>query len=44
MQLFGGLDILSFVRKSLLNWIGHMNGMGSKSKVSQVFKTNPQGN
>jgi len=44
MQLFGGLDIPSFVRKSLLNWIGHANRMDSKRKLSQEFKTNPQGN
>jgi hypothetical protein len=44
IQLFGDLDILSFVRKSLLSWIGHINRMNSKRKVSQVFKTNIQGN
>jgi len=43
MQLLGDLDILSFVRISRLNWIGHVNRMGSKGKVSQVFKNNPQG-
>ena len=36
-QLFGDLDILSFVRKCRLNWIGHVNRMDSKRKVSQVF-------
>jgi len=44
MQLFGHLDILSFVRISQLNWIGHVNKMDSKRKVSQVFNSNPQGN
>ena len=45
MQLFGDLvlDILSFVRISRLYWIGHVNGMDSKIKVSQVFKSNAQG-
>jgi hypothetical protein len=43
MQLFGDLDILSFGRISRLNWIGHVNRMGRKIKVSQVFKNNPQG-
>ena len=45
MQLFGDLDldILSFVRISRLNWIGHVNGMDSKIKVSQVFNSNAQG-
>ena len=44
MQLFGDLDIrvLSFVRISWLNWIGHVNGMDSKRKVSQVFNNNFQ--
>jgi hypothetical protein len=43
MQLFGDLDILSFVRISQLKWIGHINRMDSKRKVSQVFNNNPQG-
>jgi hypothetical protein len=30
MLLFGDLDILSFVRISRLNWIGHLNRMDSK--------------
>ncbi len=33
MQLCGGVDILSFVRISRLNWIGCVNGMDSKRKV-----------
>jgi len=43
MQLFGDLDILSFVRIIWLNWIGHVNRMDSKIKVSQVFNNKPQG-
>jgi len=43
MQLFGDLDILSFVRKSRLNWIGHVNRKNNKRKVSLVFNNNPQG-
>jgi hypothetical protein len=43
MQLFGDLDKLSFVRVSLLNWIGRANRMDCKGKVSQVFEDNPQG-
>jgi hypothetical protein len=43
MQLFGDLDILSFVRINQLKWIGHVNRMDSKRKVSQVFNNNPQG-
>ena len=42
-QLCGDLDMLSFVRISLLNWIGRVNTMGSERKVSQVFNNNRQG-
>jgi hypothetical protein len=34
LQLFGYLDILSFVGISRLNWIGHVNRMDNKSKAS----------
>jgi hypothetical protein len=44
MQLFGDLDILSSVRVSLVNWVGHVDRMDSKITVSQVFNNNPQGN
>ena len=43
MQLFGDLDILSFVIVRQLNWIGHVNRMEGKRKVSQVFNINSQG-
>jgi hypothetical protein len=43
MQLFGVLAILSFVRASGLNWIGHVNRMDRKRKLGQVFNNNPQG-
>ena len=43
MQLFGDLDIFLFGRLRQLNWIGHVNGMGSKRKVSPLFNNNPQG-
>jgi hypothetical protein len=43
MQVCGDLDIISFVRISQLNWIGHVNRMDSKRKVSQVFNNNRQG-
>jgi len=43
MQLFIDVGIFSFLRISLLNWIGHVNRMDSKRKVSQVFKNNLQG-
>jgi hypothetical protein len=42
-QVFGGLDILSFVRISRLKWIGHVNRMENKRTVSQVFNNIPQG-
>jgi len=43
LQRFGDLDLLSFVRVSLLSWTGRVNRMNSKLKVCQVFKSNPQG-
>jgi hypothetical protein len=44
MQLLGDLDILSFVRISQLNWIGHDNRIDSKKEeVSQVCSNNVQG-
>jgi hypothetical protein len=43
MQPFGAFNILSFVRISRFNWIGHVNRMESKRTVSQVFNNNPQG-
>jgi hypothetical protein len=43
VQLIGDLDILSFVRISQLNWIGHVNRMESKRKLSLVFNNNPYG-
>jgi hypothetical protein len=43
MWLFGDLNILSFVRICRLNWIGHLNRMDCKRKLSQVFNCNPQG-
>jgi hypothetical protein len=42
MQLFGDLDILSCVRISRFEWIGHVNRMDCKRKVSQVFDNNLQ--
>ena len=32
VQLFGGLDVLPFVRINRLNWIGHVNRRDSKRK------------
>jgi hypothetical protein len=43
MQLYGDLDILSCVRISRLNWIGHVSRMGNKRKLSQVFNNNSRG-
>jgi len=43
MQLFGDLDILSIVRISRLNWIGHVSRMESQRKESHLFNVNPQG-
>ena len=43
MQPFGDSDILSLVRISRLNWIGRVNRMDIKRKLSQVFLNNSQG-
>jgi hypothetical protein len=43
MQLLGSSDVISVVRIKQLNWIGHVNRMGCKRKVGQVFDNNPQG-
>jgi len=37
------LCCISFCQITLLNWIGNVNRMGNKRKVSQVFNHNPQG-
>jgi hypothetical protein len=43
MRFFGDLDILWFVRKSQPNWIGQVNRIDSKRKVSHLFINNPKG-
>jgi hypothetical protein len=43
MQLYGDLDIVSFIRINRLRWIGHVNRMGNKRMVYQVFAKQPQG-
>jgi hypothetical protein len=43
MQLFGDLDIHSFVRISGLNWSGLINRMKSKREGSQALNNNPEG-
>jgi hypothetical protein len=43
MQLFGELDIISFVRINGLIWIGYVKRMDSKRKIRQAFNNEPQG-
>jgi hypothetical protein len=38
----GDLDVLSFVRISLWNWIDRVNRMDSNRRLSQEFNKNPQ--
>ena len=38
LQLFGDLDILSFVRTSRSNWIGRVKRMDNKRKASEVLE------
>jgi hypothetical protein len=42
MQLFGAVDILSFVGISRFQRIGHSNKMDSTKRVRQVLNNNPQ--
>jgi intein/homing endonuclease len=42
-ELFGNLDTLLFVLINRLIWMGHVNRMGSKRKVIQVYHNNLQG-
>jgi hypothetical protein len=42
MQLFGYLDILSFVGTSRLILIGQVNRTGSKTRGSELLENNPQ--
>jgi hypothetical protein len=43
IELFTGLDILSFIRTKRMNWVGHINKMDSKININQVFNNNSQG-
>jgi hypothetical protein len=43
IELFGNLNIFSFVKVRRPNWIGHVYRMGSNKKVSHVFNNNPDG-
>jgi hypothetical protein len=43
MQLYGYLDIVSFIRINRLRWIGHVSRMDNKSMVYQDFANQPQG-
>jgi hypothetical protein len=42
-QLYGDLDIVSFIRINRLRWIGHANRMDNKRMVYEVFANQPQG-
>jgi hypothetical protein len=43
MQLYGDLNIVSFIRINRLRWIGHVNTMDNKRMVYQAFANQPQG-
>jgi hypothetical protein len=43
MQLYGDLEIVSFIRINRLRWIGYVNRMDNKRMVYQVFANQPQG-
>jgi hypothetical protein len=44
MQLYGDLDIVSFIRINRLRWFGHVNIMDNKIMVYKVFAIQLQGN
>jgi hypothetical protein len=43
MQLYGDLDIVSFIRINRLRWISHVNIMDNERMVCQAFANQPQG-
>jgi hypothetical protein len=43
MQLYGNLDIVSFIRINRLRWIGHVGRMDDKRMVYQDFANQPEG-
>jgi hypothetical protein len=43
MQLYGDLDIVSFIRINRLRWIGHISRMDNNRMVYQVFANQSQG-
>jgi hypothetical protein len=43
MQLYGDLDIVSFIRINRLRWIGNVNKMDNKRMVYEVFANQRQG-
>jgi hypothetical protein len=43
MQLYGDLDIVSFIRINRLRWIGHANRMDNKRMVYKIVANQPQG-
>jgi hypothetical protein len=43
IQLYGDLDMISFIRINRLRWIGHVNRKDNKRMAIQVFANQPQG-
>jgi hypothetical protein len=43
IQLYGDLDVVSFIRINRLRWIGHVDIMDDKRMVYQDFANQPQG-
>ena len=43
MEMYGDLDVISFIRLNRLRWIGHVSRMDINRKVHQVCYTHPEG-
>ena len=43
MEMYGDLDVISFIKLNRLRWIGHVSRMDANKKVHQVCYIHPQG-
>ncbi|PSN39476.1 hypothetical protein C0J52_10024 [Blattella germanica] len=43
MEMYGDLDVISFIRLNRLRWVGYVSRMDVNKKVHQVCYTHPEG-
>ena len=43
MEMYGDLDVISFIKLNRLRWIGQVSRMDANKKVHQVCYTRPEG-